>query len=449
MTRRGQRVVGTCEWILTREEYKRWLVGKKTRLLYLTGDPGIGKTTIAARLTEDLVEKANQDDQITFVYYFCDNKDQNRRTASTVLRGLLLQVLRRRPTLFRIVLPEYLQKREKCFDSFDGLHRIFYSMLNDSSAGRVYILVDALDECEGNSRADLLRCFESIASRSQIIVTSRMTIDIEEVEEKSQKGLSDTRCLSLCSEFIHIDFAAINKDLSNFIEAKIEQLPARFSAKTKDMIRVALMDRAGGTFIWVSLVLMDISKTKRSEAVSEKLHKLPRDLNEVYVRILRDIDEDDVTDARFILQCVTVALRPLTVQELSTARMIGRGHWNEVHAPRREDILVYEDGWRCCGPILSLNSDGETRTVNLIHQSAKDFLLQSSTEHREEVKDLLFQEEVANFLLFNTCRDFLTKTDFDIKPATYGSYASELGKPSRLAEQLFLSYCLDHWPVFR
>lgn len=451
-------MAGTCEWILTRKEYKRWLVGEHTRLLYLTGRPGIGKTTIATRLTEELAEKAKQDGRITFVYYFCDSKDQNRRTASTVLRGLLLQTLRRRPALFKLILPEYKQKGKQWFDSFDGLRRIFCSMLDDPDVGKTYILVDALDECEENCRVDLLQCLESIASISQVIVTSRMTVEIEEVELKSQKRYPGRQCPRLCSDFIHVDSAAINKDLSNFIEVKIEELPARFSVKTKDMIKDALIDRAGGTFIWVSLVLMDISKAKRSDAVSQKLHKLPRDLNEIYVRILRDIDDDDVSDARFILQCVTAAMRPLTVQELTIAWMIGKGSWIEDHAPRPDDISEYENDWKCCGPILRLDSDGETRTVNLIHQSAKDFLLDRSIGCCEKVTGSLFEESIADLSMFDACRDFLTKTDFDsIATKThlyrYDSLHDDLTPRDHeleylslgAAKQPFLSYCLDHW----
>jgi ankyrin repeat protein len=47
------------------------------------------------------------------------------------------------------------------------------------------------------------------------------------------------------------------------------------------------------------------------------LEKLPRTLDETYERILKEINEDNREDARRLLHCIAVAIRPLRVEELA------------------------------------------------------------------------------------------------------------------------------------
>jgi len=89
---KGKPVEGTCKWLLVREEYTAWLVGDNPQLLQLIGDPGIGKTMISSFLVRELEQKVQQTSAATLAYYFCEN--QVRNTATAILRGLLLQLLR-------------------------------------------------------------------------------------------------------------------------------------------------------------------------------------------------------------------------------------------------------------------------------------------------------------------------------------------------------------------
>src|ERR1700761_9447616 len=47
------------------------------------------------------------------------------------------------------------------------------------------------------------------------------------------------------------------------------------------------------------------------------LEKLPKTLDETYERVLRDINEDNREHARRLLHCLSVAIRPLRVEELA------------------------------------------------------------------------------------------------------------------------------------
>jgi len=47
------------------------------------------------------------------------------------------------------------------------------------------------------------------------------------------------------------------------------------------------------------------------------LDKIPDTLDETYERVLRDINKANQEHARHLLQCLTVAVRPLRVEELA------------------------------------------------------------------------------------------------------------------------------------
>jgi ankyrin repeat domain-containing protein 50 len=105
--RLGKRVEGTCEWILDRQEFCNWLSSPDIQLLRLVGEPGIGKSMISSYLVEELKRECQKTENAIFSYYFFDNKDESRRTASVFLRTLLLQLLRQEPALFQFIEPDY------------------------------------------------------------------------------------------------------------------------------------------------------------------------------------------------------------------------------------------------------------------------------------------------------------------------------------------------------
>ena len=54
--------------------------------------------------------------------------------------------------------------------------------------------------------------------------------------------------------------------------------------------------------------------------IQRVLNELPKSLDETYQRVLEEISEVNREDAYRLLQCLTVAMRPLRVEE------IGRAH---------------------------------------------------------------------------------------------------------------------------
>lgn len=406
---KGKRIPRTCEWILSRKEYSKWFAEEQIQLLCLIGGPGNGKTMIATFLVEQLTIKATQNHRMIFAYYFCDNKVQDRRTSTAVLRGLLFQILKQRPALSEHIMPQFKEKGNKLFDNFDALCRVLEALLSDTSIGEAYIMIDALDECEGTHHDDLVGFLSHLldsACRAKLLVISRPTIEIQELDGTESPASYGS---------ILIDSTAIGMDLSEFIETAVDDLPKRFSSQFKLEVKEAIREQAGGTFLWASLVLADIAKARSTSAALARLHTMPKDLDSMYIRILSEIDERDLDDARCILQCVTAALQPLTTEELAVSLMIGRGHWRQARLPRVEDIVRYEDAWQCCGALLRIDSNYyDERTISLVHQSAKDFLLDKKSRISSDPQATCsFNLTEAHLQMFHICRKYLDNTELD------------------------------------
>ena len=408
-TTKGDRVDGTCEWILTQRQYTSWLVEGSAQLLWLSGAPGIGKTMISSFLVKELATIAERSRHMTLAYYFCDDKTQERRTAMTVLRGLLLQILRQRPVLFKHIQTSFDMSGNRLFTNFHALWRIFIAIVNDPEVGELCCLVDALDECERDSRelflVEFTRLYCSQKSKSPLvkfIITSRRENDIVE-------SLS---AVSPPIRHIQVDSGKVNDDVSKFVDTRVNDLSRRkgYDAELQNEIKTALKNKAEGTFLYVSLVLSILAKTWLRSQVRRKLQKLPEDLNKLYDKILSQIDRDCEEIAIFVFRWVAVARRPLTVKELAMARALSTPE-RKTDALTPDDFAAqFEDIYRCCEPFVYL--DTKRGTINLVHQSAKDYLLGEYLQAKEGVSQYHIVQDSSNLLMFRTCWKFLSCEEF-------------------------------------
>ena len=364
---------------------------------------------ISSFLVEELALLAKHSSQMTLAYYFCDDKFQERRTATSILRGLLLQLLRQRPILFKHIQTEFEVERDRLFTNFRSLWTIFVSIIQDPEVGEVCCLIDALDECEKESRQLFLTAFKELFVSQQsektyvkFIVTSRREDDIEE-------SLS---AVGPAIRHLQVDSGKVNDDLSKFIVVKVNELSARkkYNEKLKEEVKHALTSKAEGTFLYVSLVLDDLNKTKVRSQVPEKLQNLPSDLNNLYDKILSRIAVDCVEIAIWVLHWVAVARRPLTVRELAMARILGTGEWEGKAVPSEDLLHVFQDEFKSCEPLVYVDTDRDT--INLVHQSAKDYLLGAHLQGNGDLSQYHVALDTTNLLIFRTCWTYFCLEEF-------------------------------------
>ncbi|KAH6975574.1 vegetative incompatibility protein HET-E-1 [Ilyonectria destructans] len=388
--KKGDRARGTCEWILGTEELTTWLGSSQTErtesqatlVLWLHGqafypyskpvhgNPGTGKSTMAIFLTEELATAFSTTDAKTLAYFFCDSGFDQRKTAISIVRGLLLQLIQQHPQLLDYLLPKYNEREAELFKSFDALWTIFMDAAADQNTGRKYCIIDALDECDRESQGILLRQLqETFRSRNapqniRILITSRPYPEIREYTE----------------EFANRDLASFpeaKQDLDRCIEERTAHLAKRkhYTDKVKGQVADILRGKAEATFLWVGLACNELEDIPSKDAV-RVLQDMPKGLHSLYKRLLDTALEqrgpDHDVQVQRILSFVAVCLRPLSVLEVSEACQL---HQDEEDVETR--IQFTREQIASCRLMIIIQDE----KVLLLHQSVKDFLAGAGAGH--------------------------------------------------------------------
>jgi ankyrin repeat protein len=361
---KGPLLKSACTWILDDQSYVNWLADDVHRVLWIRGDAGKGKTMISISLVSELSNRleASLDHDTTLAYFFCDDPDIRLNTAVCILRGLLYQMFQQRPVLIPCLREVYEKQKDKLFSSpntLETLCGIFESILRRSDHGTIYLVIDALDECDRQTCARLLRLIKVTqhdALKVKWLLTSRNEAFIEE-------ALSGFLQISLESNESHV-----NAGVGRFIQMKVQELALekKYNIDQRTFIEEALEQKAEGTFLWVALTCQNL-RNVRSIWAKKTVEQFPPTLDALYKRILDQIlhnrDQEQLEFAQRILYSVVAAFRPLTIRELAIVADLPVQH-------RYDDNLLaqYID---VCGSLLTIRQ----KTVYLVHQSAKDYLL--------------------------------------------------------------------------
>lgn len=118
----------------------------------------MGKTPLALFLINELEAKLERTEDFVILYYFCDSNQCTRNHAVSVLRGLMVLLIEARPQVLNVLLSEYASSRDALFSqtSLESLWRTFKKMTRDPSVGRIYCIIDGIDQCVEDSLKHLL-----------------------------------------------------------------------------------------------------------------------------------------------------------------------------------------------------------------------------------------------------------------------------------------------------
>ncbi|CAI4211665.1 unnamed protein product [Parascedosporium putredinis] len=357
-------------WILTHPGYLEWKTGT-SKPLWIKGDAGKGKTMLLITLVEQFQSSSklathSPDNQSAFdetlSFFFCQNTDPRLNDAVAILKGLIYLLMLQDSSMISFIKHEYARKGKEFFDSssnanaFHALSRIFQDMVQSFTQGTVYLVVDALDECE-TERDDLLQLIMDTSQQNSClkwIVTSRNTVVIDE-----------TLTLSL-----EVNSEAVRNSIEIYIHHKIMRIPSlQPNPELKAIVEKELLDKAGGTFLWVDLVFQSVRDVLAKDIIG-LIQKMPEGLPALYGRMMEVMmSRTDTRDACLrTLSIVTAAYRPLHILELRT---LAGFSCDDLDLKRIVEL---------CGSFLTLLD----HRIYLIHQSANDYLVS------EEALDTIF-----------------------------------------------------------
>ncbi|KAF2647278.1 hypothetical protein K491DRAFT_614839, partial [Lophiostoma macrostomum CBS 122681] len=372
------RLLAQCySWLLEDAIFQRWRSKGGTRLLWIKGDPGKGKTMLTMGIINELTSKHESSNAMwkrlaklkrlsqpcLVAYFFCQSTRPELNNAASVLRGLIYLLAVQKEGLMQHIQNRYKAIGGKMFEGSNAvytLREILADILSDSTLPTTYLLVDALDECT-SGLSDLLHVIadESLAQRSRVkwLVTSRNLPNIEQFLQPS-----------LVSDKVSLELNAshISKAITAFIDFKVQRLAATkgYQSNTEKEVRQILRNKAEDTFLWVSLVCKELESVPlyRTEEV---LRELPPGLDPLYDRMIDHISaQNDPRTSEYckdILRSTTLAYRPLRLEEIATTA--GLPHNAFTPLERLGDIISR------CGSFLTVRQG----IVSFIHLSAKDY----------------------------------------------------------------------------
>ena len=208
---RMPRVDGTGEWLLQEKEFQRWRDEPRTsnNVLWCHGIQGSGKSVLAS-LVVDRLRDDFFDQNIVIAHLYFDYRDQGHQKIENEIASLLKQLAMAKPELPQSVLELYqrlkgLQRQPQQQDLEQAILTTYQNFV------RVFIVIDALDECDANNkRKGFISFLENMRNNSDMsfFVTSRP--HPEDIR----------KLLESCS---NITIKADDSDLRRYISREIER----------------------------------------------------------------------------------------------------------------------------------------------------------------------------------------------------------------------------------
>ncbi|KAF3903201.1 Ankyrin-1 [Dactylellina cionopaga] len=257
---------------------------------------------------------------------------------------------------------------------------------------KVYIVVDALDECDdnNNTRSSLIYTLQNLDSRVQLVFTSRPLEDI----------LLDA---------VQFQVSAQEDDMRKYLRARVkeEHRLVKLCADNEgleDEILDKIIARVDGMFLLARLHLQSVASKLRVGTLRKALETLPEELNDTYDDAIRRIQKGQEKDrsevAMKILMLLSFALRPLKLGEIQHALLTTEVEEGDTGIDR-SDLYDKELLFTICAGIITL--ENETSSVRFVHHTAETYF--------ESRRTGLFAN--AHTELTTVCITYLSFREFD------------------------------------
>jgi hypothetical protein len=447
------RVLGTCLWLLEHPIFQKWKTSSCDDLLWLSADPGCGKSVLSRALIDEKLVGAEP--VIICYFFFKDNEEQNN--AATALCALLHQLLCQHDSLLqRYVVPAFRKCGEFLKNDFEEMWRTFVAIATDPSVGDVVCILDALDECQAADRNKLIGHLEDFYRGSdhmskreyklKFLLTSR---PYSEIELKFSKLLRRIPTIRLAGED---KSEKISREIGIVMESKLKNIAENLELDEdkQSSLHDRLNQIPNRTYLWLHLILDEVESSlpQTEKKLRQVLDTLPRTVEEAYEKILHRCKEHD---ARRILHIVLAAQRPLTLSEIDVALEIQ----TDLASPSLSLTELDCEGAKkrkktirkACGLFISIVDS----RVFLIHQTAREFLLQKGNEasgprkwrHSIDIRDThrVLSEMCVSYLLLPEVQQCSASTIVDIRSGLMGLSIDQLQE----GKHAFLAYSAVHW----
>lgn len=396
-------VEGTCTWVIEHPKYKGWLDERTSGLLWLSADPGSGKSVIASFLAGHLETRAN-----TIVcYFFFKDDSEEQKSAKFALCAILHQLFEQREPLHTHAQKAFASKGKRFIEDVNTLWEILVEAAKGVDCD-VICVVDAFDECEKGTRSQLIRHMIDLLTVPPANTTLKFLVTSRPYHDIAVGLTSSIRTIQLKGED---EVKAISTAVSQVIDEGVKRLESYWGKPGGlGYLRNLLESSADRTFLWVALVLEMLEKSvdDSREAFTRIVSDTPHDLTELYTEILDK--SSDPKEARRILHIVVGATRPLTLAEMFVAFRIRQNHRTTQDigdmSPKFETTVK-----NLCGLFIRIIES----KVYLVHQTAREFLIKGMGLGAGNWQYTLCSTD-SSFILADICISYLSLQDFENDP---------------------------------
>lgn len=295
---------GSQDW----DDFASHLKENRKDPYFINGKAGSGKSTLMKYIVENRKTRetlkvwAGQEQLVVLPFFFWNIGTTLQKSHVGLMRSLLHTVLSMHPELVPAVFPK-LFHNWKASDAeiapdYTELKTAFELMIQKSTYLKLAIMIDGIDEFEGDHRDMSLFLRSLVSPRVKLIVSSRPLNSCLEALE----GCPTLRLQDLT-----------RRDMVAFVQGELatHHLMIRLSNQFPDrapMLAFEVVDKAAGVFLWVKLVVRLLIEGLEDgddlDELQERLNSLPHDLRELYRRMLDKMTTKNQRQASEVFQIV-------------------------------------------------------------------------------------------------------------------------------------------------
>lgn len=290
-------------WLFEAVEKWRTTAAQASRLFWLMGAPGIGKSAFAAHLAHEYGRGT------VIAVQFCDWKKPDHRDAGRIIRTLAFQIATRLPDYRKLLLTLPILTeldRKNAAELFDGLLTNPLKLSITGGRERYLIVIDALDEAGGDGRNELVEVLALYAGQLPdwigLVVTSRPEFDVTTPFQALKPFPFETQSAANSDD--------IRAYLRHELAAQLQNRP------DTDRLVEQILERSEGVFLYVESFCEDIRKNHLS---LDRPNEFPQGLaGKFYMdfqRYFPDLEKFR-KDVRPALRAILAAREPLPVEIL-------------------------------------------------------------------------------------------------------------------------------------
>ncbi|EHK21973.1 uncharacterized protein TRIVIDRAFT_132487, partial [Trichoderma virens Gv29-8] len=366
----NRRQTGTGQWLLESHEFQTW-VKKRKETLFCPGIPGAGKTILTSIVVDDLITHFGNNNSTGIAYIYCNFRRQYKQKAVDLLSSVLKQLSQKISSLPKPVKDLYNKHKEKrtrpsLEDIVGALQSVAAFYL------RVYIVVDALDECQSSEgcRTEFLKEIFDLqkTSGANLFTTSRFIPEI----------------VNSFSEHPSLEIRASEEDIKRYLDRHIKHLSgfAEWNQQLRDEVTKVILGAVDGMFLLAQVYLNSLDDKTTTRAVRKALKQLQKHspksiegqecevLNHAYNDTMKRINRQKKGFqklAQEVLSWITCAKRPLTTSELQYALAVEVGD----SEPSEDNIAPIERMISVCAGLVTV--DKESSIIRLVHYTTQEY----------------------------------------------------------------------------